>query len=379
MVAAGGILDIVMYSLRLMGDRVVEVGPERAGELVELGARIAAHDPLGIPAIRSSVLAGLRGETCFGRYGAMKLFAVERGAEIVGRVAAIVNPRLVDGEGVPLGQVGYFEAIEDSGVATALLDAAVTWVRGRGARVVVGPMNGGAHLPHRLMTKGFDQSAFLFEPRNPPYYPRFFEESGFRPLHAWETFELSVEQVARFQRIASRALASLPQVAFPQPFEPNDSEGLRRIHGVLDRVWAGHVGFAHIDLDEFVEVFGPALALMRKGEFGVVHDGQGHDLGCSFVFPDYAEEVRALAGDGSRWGSWMAGPRPKRLVMHTHAIVPEARRTNAAAIALDWGVRLFRDEGYESLCVALVTEEWGLFRRIAQPTRAYALYGKAIV
>ena len=58
------------------------------------------------------------------------------------------------------------------------------WCNGR----IVG---GWAHRLHRFMVRGFERAPFLFEPRNPPYYPRLFEANGFAPVHRWYSYEIS--------------------------------------------------------------------------------------------------------------------------------------------------------------------------------------------
>src|SRR5262249_19532725 len=117
-------------------------------------------------------------------------FLCRDGARVVGRCAAILNPRLCDG-GIPLGQVGYFESIDDTGVARQLFEACFAWLRKQGARDVVGPMNGGAQQYHRLLVRGFEKEPFPFEPRNPSYYSRLFEACGFRRVRVWDTFDIS--------------------------------------------------------------------------------------------------------------------------------------------------------------------------------------------
>ena len=306
--------------------------------------------------------AELSGKSAFARYGAIELFGVERAGRLVARAAAIVNPRLVDASGAPLGQVGFFESEDDAEAARALFEAAFMWLRARGARQVTGPMNGGAHRAHRLMTRGFERAPFLFEPRNPAYYPRLFESAGFAPVHTWRTYELTSAQVARFGKVVGRASLVLPRVAHLELLDPRRPEVLARLHTLLDRVWKGHVGYAPIDLEELGEVIGGALVLMSDRHFGIVHDGRGTDLGCSFMFPDAVDEVRALKGDARGWGSWVGKSPSKTLIMHTHAVVEEARRTNATSLGLARGVKHFAEDGYERLIVALVTEGVGVLR-----------------
>ncbi|MGO8992258.1 MAG: hypothetical protein ACLQVI_02945 [Polyangiaceae bacterium] len=358
--------------------QIVRIGAERIGEAIDLGIAIGGHEPGFVKPLRQPLEAELAGKSAFGRYGTMELFGVERDGRLVARAAAIVNPRLVDAGGAPLGQVGYFESENDAEVARALFDAVFASLRARGARQAVGPMNGGAHRAHRFMTQGFERAPFLFEPRNPAFYPTLFDAAGFGRVHTWRTFELGPGEVRRFGKIVARASAALPQTAQLELLDPRKPEVLVRLHRLLDRVWKGHVGYAPIDLDELAEVIGGALVLMTDRHFGIVHDGRGTDLGCSFMFPDYVAEVRALHGDASRWGSWLAQATPKTLVMHTHAVVEEARRTNAVSLGLARGVKHFEEDGYERLVVALVTEEWQFFGRHASPTREYALYGTGL-
>ena len=60
-------------------------------------------------------------------------------------------------------------------------------------------------------------------------------------------------------------------------------------------------------------------------------------------------------------------------------VVPEERRTPAQFMLLSWGgLRYFEDAGFEELVVALVTEEFRLFERVAEPTREYALYARPV-
>jgi hypothetical protein len=158
--------------------------------------------------------------------------------------------------------------------------------------------------------------------------------------------------------------------------EPSDAQGtLARIHPLLDGVWKGHVGYASIGQEELAEVFGGVLSLMTSRHIGVLVDGSGQDTGCSFMYPDYANDVRNLRGSARGWGEWLGrGSQPSGLVMHTLALLEEARGSAGSAMLLQRGLEHFFEDGYERLIVALVVEDWPLFRRFKAPSRRYALY-----
>jgi GNAT superfamily N-acetyltransferase len=283
---------------------------------------------------------------------------------------------------LPLGQLGYFECEDDASVAGALLDAGAAWLRAQGAREIVGPINGGAHRAHRLMTRGFEREPFLFEPRNPPFYVGLWESHGFRPVHTWRSYEVSREQLAPLEALIRRGADRDRASGSHEGVELDprgDARGvLARIHPLLDRAWAGHTGYSSLDPDELAETFGGLLTLMDGHCAGVARHASGHDDGFAFMYPDYVAEVRALAGDATRWGSWLGGAIPPRLVLHTVAVVPEARRTGAPFTLMEYGLRYFLSGGFRELVVALVTEEFRLFERVTEATREYALFGRAL-
>lgn len=75
-------------------------------------------------------------------------------------------------------------------------------------------------------------------------------------------------------------------------------ETLVRVHRLMNACWAGHVGYAPLDFDEFAEVFAGLLAIIGPGNvIALVREGQ--DGGFAFIYPDYVDDVRALGGHAS--------------------------------------------------------------------------------
>jgi GNAT superfamily N-acetyltransferase len=347
---------------------------------VELSFQLNGGDPQWMPPMRARLQQEVTGADAFGRYGRIQLFGCDSDGRLVGRIAAIVNPRLVDAGGHPVGQVGYFESVDDTRVSSLLFDAAFEWLRAAGAHQVWGPMNGGPHRTHRFITEGFERDPFLFEPRNPPHYPRLFESAGFSPIQTWFSTDLSSESLRK-------ALASQPMLrvreATRRRYElervnPSDAATvLRRLHALLDAMWTGHIGYTSLDFPEFVEIFAPALSLMTPGDVHIAVDRTSRrDVGCVFTLPDYSAEVRALNGDATGWGRWLHdGRRPRRLVLHTMGAASEARGTGIASAfvraTFEQCVEHY-DEGVIALTIV------GGLERLGTPTRRYALYGRQL-
>jgi hypothetical protein len=233
------------------------------------------------------------------------------------------------------------------------------------------------------MTSGFEHPPFFSEPRNPTYYPTLFEAHGFGSIARWTSFDLPIETIAAMpatfglERILKRAARSLRV----EPLRTQDlGATLQRIHPLLEEVWSSHIGFTPFDLEEFGEFFGGVLALLSERNIGIVVDHKtDRDVGCAFMLPDHVEAVRNLQGDASGWGSWLGDPAPRKLLLHTLAVLPAAQRRGGQFLILENGIRNAVEDGYESITVALAVDALRpLFERITQPTREYKLFSRKL-
>lgn len=341
--------------------------------------QVRPADPREVPPLRDPLRAELAGQSILSTYARHRLFVAEDGGRPCGRIAAILNPLLPDESGAPYGQLGYFECRDDEQAARVLIEAGIEWLRGQGARQILAPMNGGAHRLYRFLVRGFERDPFLFEPRNPAYYPRLFEQCGFQVALRCHSYEFGRDELLPFKPLIEQLAAQRAPGIWGEFLDPSRmEETLARLHPLLDEFWRGHLGYHSITREEFAELFRGPLSLMTNRIIGVILNGAGEDVGLVFGYPDYVNEVRALQGDARGWGAWLGHVRATRAVWHTLACKREARGTGASALGLSWALRNFFEDGYERLLVAFVLEEWKLFRQLREPTREYALYRRVL-
>jgi len=358
------------------GPRIVAVPRADLERFVDVG-RDVERAPEWIPPLRAVELADLSGGAVPG--GTVQAFACEVGGRWVGRIAALVEPRLADASGAPIGQIGYYACPDDPAASGALFEAALGSLRARGCREVLGPMDGGVHRRHRLMTRGFERAPFLLEPRNPPWYPAQFLAAGLRRVAGWRGYDLAREALPPLRdRVA--ALARRRAGGLDLEFlDPGDRAGaLSRVHRLLDAVWAGHPAWRPISLAELAGTFGALLPLLPPRHLVILKDERGDDVGMGFMYPDWADEVRALDGDASGWARWMGRGRAGRAVAHTVAIRPEVRGRAAGAKVIAAGLEVALEAGYEELHLALTTQSFRYLDHRLAATREYALYGRPL-
>lgn len=150
--------------------------PEQLEQFILLPRRIYAQIPQWVEPLHSSIKHELSPENPFRQYGELQAFLAVQDGDVVGRIVAAVNQRLIEREGQSVGLFGYFEAIDSLAVFTTLLEGAATWLRDRGMTTIRGPINLSTHNSCLFLVDSFDRPPQMMMPYNPDYYPRLLEQ-----------------------------------------------------------------------------------------------------------------------------------------------------------------------------------------------------------
>jgi hypothetical protein len=154
---------------------------------VELPWHIYRDDPNWVPPLLSMAYGDIDVENNpFYEFARLQLFNAWRGTEVVGRIAAIDNPRHNETHEDRVGFFGFFEVENDGRTSKALLDAAGNWLRARSKDAMRGPANPSVNASYGLLVEGFDSPPIILNPHNPPYYVALIESSGFeKAMDLW--------------------------------------------------------------------------------------------------------------------------------------------------------------------------------------------------
>ena len=133
-----------------------------------------------------------------------EFWIVEHEGRAVGRAGASLSPRFP-----ATGYLGFFEVDVESAardrVAAMLLDLARTWLHGRGARQVYGPLDLATWFTYRFRvpadaTDEDAEAPFAWEPVNPPEYVHWFATHGFTEAQRYHSRGFAVEDPALMDR-----------------------------------------------------------------------------------------------------------------------------------------------------------------------------------
>ncbi|WP_438358989.1 N-acetyltransferase [Corallococcus carmarthensis] len=303
-------------------------------------------------------------------YAEVELFLARRGQDVVGRVAAIKNPRHMEFHGTKEGFFGLFECVNDAGVARALLDAASAWLKARGIDTVLGPANFSSNQDWGLLVEGYESPPALMMPFNPAYYAGLLEACGFtkaKDLWAWELSSSTPppEKVARIaEKIRKREGVTVRAVNLKDfPAE------VARIKEIYNAAWEKNWGFIPFTDREFDHMAKEMKAIVRP-ELVLIAEVKGEPVAFSMTLPDANPAFKAANGRLTTFGLPMgllklvlASRKLKRLRLLTLGIKEGYRRRGLDAILYLDTLRTAKELGYTGGEISWTLEDNHLVNR----------------
>lgn len=146
---------------------------------------IYRNDPLWVPPLlpeRAKVIDPQRG-TFFQR-GEAEFFIAWRDGIPVGTICAAEDKLTNQQRNMRDCMIGFFECIDDYGVAEALFKHCAGWAKGRNLNSLYGPFNLDYEDGYGVLIEGRDRPPVILCGHTPAYYLSFVEHFGFQPT-AW--------------------------------------------------------------------------------------------------------------------------------------------------------------------------------------------------
>lgn len=361
---------------------------EKANSFLDFCCGLYRHDANWIPPLRNRALAQFSPDFPFYRQAGNdhQHFLATAAGMNVGHVSAMVNARLKDQDGEPVGLVGFFESVEELSVATELLGHASHWLRTQhGVRRIWGPMQFDIWHGYRLLTRGFNGKTFFGEPYNKPYYPALFENNSFAVRKNW--YSLVLPERASLEKLgepwAEDHAGALSAGYHFAPMDVHDVYTVAALQSTIERSYHGFLGLTPLEFDEFKEVFaGYAGVLDSRFAIGG-WDASGHLCGFAIAYPDHAPAHRAMRGKETAMAKvafYLRSLAARRAVLFMLGITPEesARRRGLGRALCYHCLSALLAAGFTSLVAALLADDspaWPLFgdHKKDAPKR-YALY-----
>lgn len=269
-------------------------------EFIRLPWQIYADDPLWVPPLISDQRKLFdRSTHPFHEHADVEYFLAWRGSRPVGRIAAFINHRYDEFHGDHTGFFGFFECINDPGVARALLETAESWVREHGARSIMGPFNFStndeSHSPGILLD-GFDKPPIVLMAHGRPYYQELMESAGYGKAEDLLAYWIdSNETPERLGQAVERIERSIDGFSIrPVNLKKLDQE-VELIQEIYNSAWEQNWGFVPLTEKE-IEHLADELKFIVEPRYALLAFINGDPAGFTLTLPDFNQALKHVNG-----------------------------------------------------------------------------------
>jgi len=275
----------------------------------------------------------------FFEHAEVQLFLAWRGGRAVGRISAHVDQNLDAFQGTDWGLFGFFECEDDPEAARALLDAAETWLKGRGRATMVGPMDFTTNDECGVLIEGHDRTPIILSPWQHPYYQPLLEEAGglekAMDLLMWE---LHIDNRDRVHEAIWKVAADVEakhQIVCRNFVKKDLDAEVGRFLEVYNAAWEKNWGFVPLTEKE-VRHYAKNLKPVLDENWAMIAEKRdtGEVVGAALTLPDFNQVLSQLNGRLLPFG-WITALRERRKIDRVRVfalgVKPAYQHTGVAA------------------------------------------------
>jgi hypothetical protein len=258
---------------------------------------VHAGDPAFVPPLDFMIREQLNPKkNPFFEHGEGVLFTAWKDGKLAGRVSAQIDQEHLKRYNDVTGFFGFFDTIEDVGVAQALIDAAQTWLREQGMKRMRGPLSLSINEEVGMLVEGFEMPPMLMMGHHRPYQGALAEACGLQKAMDVLAWRYTVGDVPPRAQAAYDQIKALPEVTIRKVDRKNLASELKWILEIQDDAWRdnwGHVSLTPGEMTYTAE----SLKLLLDFDLGVIAEIDGKPAGMCVALPNLNEAIADLKGD----------------------------------------------------------------------------------
>jgi GNAT superfamily N-acetyltransferase len=252
-----------------------------------------------IPALHSNQVATLAREKnpafehCEARY-----WLAFSGAEVVGRIAGIINHRYNQERGTKYMRFGWLDFVEDQQVLETLFRAVEEWAREKGMQQIHGPLGFTSFDASGVLTEGFEEWPTSFGKYNYPYYDPMLQKAGFTKEVDWVEYRIKVPLEIPEKVITAAALIGKRYSV--RNAELKSRKDIRRFAGqifsLLNSVYSDLYGFSTLTTAQIENLTREFLSLIHPDYVSLILNENDEVVAFGVVMPSLSKALKKARG-----------------------------------------------------------------------------------
>jgi GNAT superfamily N-acetyltransferase len=364
------------------------VAVERGKDLndfIDFPFSLYAGNALYAPPLKKELKEQFSSRNPFFHHAEAKFFLAKKEGKVVGRIASILNRRHIEFHKEATGFFGFYESVNDAGVARALLDAVEQDLRTKGMKMVRGPMNFSTNEECGFLTEGFDEPPMLMTPYNPPYYNQLMDECGMRKAKDLFAYIHQVREQLQEKILRVAAIAEKRGVRVRPVDKKRFDEEMLVFKEVYNSAWEKNWGFIPLTDEEIFDL-GKRLKQIAVPELTLIAEDDGKPVGFLGLLPDFNVVLRRMKGRLNPLTILKAlyfSRKISDLRLLLLGIRPEYRNKGVDALLYREGHRGIKNGGYKRLEFSWILEDNVAVQRIVELVggtlyKKYRIYEKPL-
>lgn len=261
-------------------------------DFLKAGREVFKNDPHWIPPLNIMLKDQLSPKSPFFQHAEVMLFTARRAGQLVGRISAQIDREHLKRYNDETGFFGFLETIDNEEVVVALVAAAKKWLKARGMKRMMGPMNLSVNQEVGTLIEGFDTPPMVMMPHSTKYQGELILKAGLvkcRDLYAWR-WEATPDMPVR----SLKALAAMKEQGATFRNAELKTE-IDTLIDIQDDAWRhnwSHVSMTKAEAaqlrNELKLIIDPAIAIVVEVE--------GEPVGMAIAIPNLNEAIRDFEG-----------------------------------------------------------------------------------
>ena len=367
--------------------------PKQIEHFLRFPWQIYHDDPYWVPPYLSQLRKRLDiHQNPFFSYADRQLFCAYQDGKLVGTIAAIINHQHNRQLKERAGFFGFFEAVNDLQVASALLEAAAAWLAPRGADCLRGPVNGAPTDEVGVLIYGHESRPAIWEGHTPCYYQDLLEAQGFEKFDDVFAYEITYQELGNTLNGLPQKLLRSAKNRYSHPrliVHPTDKKNwgqeILDAHHLYNTAFRTIPGHTDMGLEKFQQMVNSNKALMDP-DLALIAKVGDTPVGFAVALPDLNEVLCHFDGEISRWGIikfYWHKRRIRTACFKLLGVLPEYRGRGIEACIIYEMVQRVVKKKYTRMEISLASEKNTAMNRIIRRMggrvyRTYRIYERSI-